>query len=111
MRAVSAWRARASVGAGFVVCAFVPRKLDYHPRSIPAPYHHANVDSDEVLYYCDGDFTSRRGSGIAAGSISLHPAGFVHGPQPGSVANAAMPIRLAARNAKEKGTPIHFSGS
>ena len=72
-------------GPGFVVCAFVPRKLDYHPLSIPAPYHHANVDSDEVLYYCDGDFTSRRGSGIGAGSISLHPAGFVHGPQPGSV--------------------------
>ncbi|MCU1351005.1 MAG: homogentisate 1,2-dioxygenase [Acidimicrobiales bacterium] len=72
-------------GQGFVVCAFVPRKLDYHPRSIPAPYHHANVDSDEVLYYCDGDFTSRQGSGIAAGSISLHPAGFIHGPQPGSV--------------------------
>jgi homogentisate 1,2-dioxygenase len=72
-------------GSGFVVCAFVPRKLDYHPRSIPAPYHHANVDSDEVLYYCDGDFTSRKGSGIGPGSISLHPAGFVHGPQPGSV--------------------------
>ncbi|MGH9136449.1 MAG: homogentisate 1,2-dioxygenase [Acidimicrobiales bacterium] len=72
-------------GPGFVVCSFVPRKLDYHPRSIPAPYNHANVDSDEVLYYCEGNFTSRRGAGIGPGSISLHPAGFVHGPQPGSV--------------------------
>jgi homogentisate 1,2-dioxygenase len=70
---------------GVVVCSFVPRKLDYHPLAVPAPYNHANVDSDEVLYYCDGDFTSRRGSGIGAGSLSLHPAGFTHGPQPGSV--------------------------
>lgn len=72
-------------GPRFVVCSFVPRKLDYHPLAVPAPYNHANVDSDEVLYYCDGDFTSRKGSGIAAGSISLHPGGFTHGPQPGSV--------------------------
>ena len=72
-------------GPRFVVCSFVPRKLDYHPLAVPAPYNHANVDSDEVLYYCDGDFTSRKGSGIGAGSISLHPGGFTHGPQPGSV--------------------------
>jgi homogentisate 1,2-dioxygenase len=72
-------------GPHFVVCSFVPRKLDYHPLSVPSPYNHANVDCDEVLYYCDGDFTSRKGAGIAAGSITLHPAGFVHGPQPGSV--------------------------
>jgi homogentisate 1,2-dioxygenase len=72
-------------GPRFVVCSFVPRKLDYHPLAVPSPYNHANVDSDEVLYYCDGDFTSRKGAGIAAGSISLHPAGFTHGPQPGSV--------------------------
>jgi homogentisate 1,2-dioxygenase len=72
-------------GPGFVVCSFVPRKLDYHPRAVPTPYNHANVDSDEVLYYCAGDFTSRKGAGIGAGSMSLHPAGFVHGPQPGSV--------------------------
>jgi homogentisate 1,2-dioxygenase len=72
-------------GPRFVVCSFVPRKLDYHPLAVPAPYNHANVDSDEVLYYCDGDFTSRQGSGIGAGSISLHPGGFTHGPQPGSV--------------------------
>ena len=72
-------------GPRFVVCSFVPRKLDYHPSAVPVPYNHANVDSDEVLYYCEGNFTSRSGAGIEAGSLSLHPAGFVHGPQPGSV--------------------------
>jgi homogentisate 1,2-dioxygenase len=72
-------------GPAFVVCSFVPRLFDYHPLSIPAPYNHANVDSDEVLFYCGGDFMSRKGAGIGMGSISLHPAGFTHGPQPGSV--------------------------
>jgi homogentisate 1,2-dioxygenase len=72
-------------GPNFVVCSFVPRLLDYHPQAVPVPYNHSNTDSDEVLYYCDGDFTSRKGSGIGVGSISLHPAGFTHGPQPGSV--------------------------
>jgi homogentisate 1,2-dioxygenase len=68
-----------------VVCSFVPRLFDYHPEAIPAPYNHANVDSDEVLFYVDGNFMSRKGSGIEAGSISLHPGGHTHGPQPGSV--------------------------
>jgi homogentisate 1,2-dioxygenase len=72
-------------GDGFVVCSFVPRPLDFDRDAVPIPYHHANVDSDEVLFYADGDFTSRHGSGIAAGSLTIHPAGFVHGPQPGSV--------------------------
>ncbi len=72
-------------GPSFVVCSFVPRLFDYHPLSIPAPYNHANVDSDEVLFYCGGDFMSRKGAGIEQGSITLHPAGFTHGPQPGSV--------------------------
>ena len=72
-------------GPGFVVCSFVPRLFDYHPVSIPAPYNHANVDSDEVLFYTQGDFMSRKGAGIEIGSISLHPSGFIHGPQPGSV--------------------------
>jgi homogentisate 1,2-dioxygenase len=72
-------------GPGFVVCSFVPRLLDYHPEAVPIPYTHANVDSDEVLFYVGGDFTSRAGSGIGQGSISVHPSGFVHGPQPGSV--------------------------
>jgi homogentisate 1,2-dioxygenase len=72
-------------GPGFVVCSFAPRPFDFDPTSVPVPYNHANVDSDEVLFYVDGDFMSRKGSGIEAGSISLHPAGFIHGPQPGSV--------------------------
>jgi homogentisate 1,2-dioxygenase len=72
-------------GPRFVVCSFVPRKLDYHPLAVPSPYNHANVDSDEVIYYCEGNFVSRRGAGIEPGSISLHPSGFTHGPQPGSV--------------------------
>lgn len=73
------------VGPNFVVCSFVPRKLDYHPDSIPTPYNHANVDSDEVLFYVGGEFTSRRGSGIGHGSLTLHPSGCTHGPQPGAV--------------------------
>ncbi len=72
-------------GAGFVVCSFVPRLLDFDPDAVKVPYHHANVDTDEVLFYSGGDFISRAGSGIGVGSISLHPAGFVHGPQPGSL--------------------------
>jgi len=72
-------------GRGFVVCTFAPRPFDFDPESVPVPYNHANIDSDEVLFYVDGDFMSRKGSGIEAGSISLHPAGFIHGPQPGSV--------------------------
>ena len=71
-------------GAGFVVCSFVPRPYDFGPDAVKVPYHHSNVDSDEVLFYSDGDFMSRAGSGIGVGSISLHPAGFIHGPQPGS---------------------------
>lgn len=76
-------------GPGFVVCSFVPRLFDFDPGAVKVPYHHANVDSDEVLFYSDGDFMSRRGAGISAGSITLHPAGFVHGPQPGSVEASA----------------------
>ena len=72
-------------GPNFVVCSFVPRLFDFHPEAVPVPYNHANVDSDEVLFYVGGDFMSRQGSGIGLGSISLHPAGFIHGPQPGSV--------------------------
>jgi len=72
-------------GNGFVVCSFVPRPFDFHPQAVKIPYHHANVDSDEVLFYAGGDFMSRAGSGIGVGSISYHPAGFVHGPQPGSL--------------------------
>ncbi|HVS68759.1 MAG TPA: homogentisate 1,2-dioxygenase [Mycobacteriales bacterium] len=68
-----------------VICNFVPRKVDYHPLAIPVPYFHSNVDSDEVMFYCGGDYEARKGSGIALGSVSLHPGGFTHGPQPGAV--------------------------
>ncbi|MDI1465142.1 homogentisate 1,2-dioxygenase [Catellatospora sp. KI3] len=71
-------------GPNFVICSFVPRKVDYHPLAIPVPYNHHNVDSDEVLFYTGGDYEARRGSGIAQGSLSLHPSGFTHGPQPGA---------------------------
>ena len=66
----------------FVICSFVPRMYDYHPQSIPAPYNHSNIDSDEVLYYVDGDFMSRKS--VTKGQITLHPAGIPHGPHPGT---------------------------
>ncbi|HLL65883.1 MAG TPA: homogentisate 1,2-dioxygenase domain-containing protein [Micromonosporaceae bacterium] len=71
-------------GPNFVICSFVPRKVDYHPLAVPVPYNHHNVDSDEVMFYSAGDYEARRGSGIEVGSISLHPSGFTHGPQPGA---------------------------
>jgi homogentisate 1,2-dioxygenase len=67
----------------FVVCSFCPRLFDYHPQAIPAPYNHSNIDSDEVLYYVEGDFMSRKN--VTRGMISLHPAGIPHGPHPGTV--------------------------
>ena len=72
-------------GANFVVCNFCPRKVDYHPQSIPVPYYHSNVDSDEVMFYVGGDYEARKGSGIGIGSISLHPGGHAHGPQPSAI--------------------------
>jgi homogentisate 1,2-dioxygenase len=66
----------------FVICSFCPRLYDYHPKSIPAPYNHSNIDSDEVLYYVDGDFMSR--NHVEKGYISLHPGGIPHGPHPGA---------------------------
>ncbi|MEH7748533.1 homogentisate 1,2-dioxygenase [Neobacillus drentensis] len=68
-------------GNNFVVCSFVPRLYDYHPESIPAPYYHSNVNSDELLYYVEGNFMSRKG--VQEGSITLHPGGIPHGPHPG----------------------------
>ncbi len=70
-------------GPNFVVCSFCPRKLDYHPLSIPVPYNHSNIDSDELIYYVSGDFGSRKG--IEIGSLTLHPRGIAHGPHPGTV--------------------------
>jgi homogentisate 1,2-dioxygenase len=68
---------------GYVICSFVPRLFDYHPLAIPAPYNHSNIDSDEVLYYVEGNFMSRKG--IDRGSFTLHPGGLPHGPHPGTV--------------------------
>ncbi len=70
-------------GKGYVICSFVPRLYDYHPLSVPAPYNHSNVDSDEILYYVDGDFMSRKH--VEKGMITLHPKGIPHGPHPGTV--------------------------
>jgi homogentisate 1,2-dioxygenase len=67
----------------FVICSFVPRLYDYHPEAIPAPYHHSNIDSDELLYYVDGDFMSR--NNIREGQFTLHPGGIPHGPHPGAI--------------------------
>lgn len=72
-------------GTNFVVCNFVPRKVDYHPLAIPVPYYHANVDSDEIMFYVDGDYEARKGSGIGKGSVSVHPGGHSHGPVPAAI--------------------------
>lgn len=81
-------------GHNFVICSFVPRLYDYHPQSVPAPYNHSNVDSDEVLYYVDGDFMSRKH--VERGMISLHPKGIPHGPHPGTVEKS-----IGAKETKE----------
>jgi len=81
-------------GHNFVICSFVPRLYDYHPESIPAPYNHSNVDSDEVLYYVDGDFMSRKH--VEKGMITLHPKGIPHGPHPGTVEKS-----IGAKETKE----------
>ena len=72
-------------GHNFVICNFLPRKVDYHPLAVPVPYYHSNVDSDEVMFYVGGDYEARKGSGIGIGSISLHPGGYAHGPQPAAI--------------------------
>lgn len=72
-------------GWNFVICNFLPRKVDYHDLAIPVPYYHSNVDSDEVMFYVGGDYEARKGSGIGIGSISLHPGGHAHGPQPSAI--------------------------
>jgi len=78
----------------FVVCSFVPRMYDYHPLAVPAPYNHSNIDSDELLYYVDGDFMSRKH--VTRGMITLHPAGIPHGPHPGAVEKS-----IGAKETKE----------
>jgi len=81
-------------GHNFVVCSFCPRLFDYHPQAIPAPYNHSNIDSDEVLYYVDGDFMSRKH--VTRGMITLHPGGIPHGPHPGAVEKS-----IGAKETKE----------
>ncbi len=78
----------------FVVCSFCPRLFDYHPEAIPAPYNHSNIDSDELLYYVDGDFMSRKN--VTKGMLTLHPAGIPHGPHPGTVEKS-----IGAKETKE----------
>lgn len=70
-------------GKDMVICSFVPRMYDYHPQAIPAPYHHSNIDSDELLYYVDGEFMSRKN--VTKGMLTLHPSGIPHGPHPGAI--------------------------
>ena len=81
-------------GRGYVTCAFVPRLYDYHPQAIPAPYNHINIDSDEVLYYVDGEFMSRKH--VEKGQFTLHPIGIPHGPHPGAVEKS-----IGAKETKE----------
>jgi homogentisate 1,2-dioxygenase len=81
-------------GKNFVVCSFVPRLFDYHPLAIPAPYNHSNIDSDELLYYVDGDFMSRKN--VTKGMLTLHPGGIPHGPHPGTVEKS-----IGAKETKE----------
>ena len=103
----------------FVVCSFVPRKFDYHPLAIPAPYNHSNINSDEVIYYVAGNFMSRRGVGIS--SFTLHPAGIPHGPHPGTVeasigkeateelavmVDTFHPLRITRQAAGPRGRPL-----
>jgi homogentisate 1,2-dioxygenase len=81
-------------GSNYVVCSFCPRLFDYHPQAVPAPYNHSNIDSDEVLYYVDGDFMSRKH--VTRGMITLHPGGIPHGPHPGAVEKS-----IGAKETKE----------
>lgn len=81
-------------GHNFVVCSFCPRLFDYHPQAVPAPYNHSNIDSDELLYYVDGDFMSRKN--VTRGMITLHPGGIPHGPHPGAVEKS-----IGAKETKE----------
>ncbi len=75
-------------GPNFVICSFCPRPLDFDTEAVPIPYNHHNVDSDEMMFYAGGDYSARKGSGVGIGSITLHPSGFTHGPQPGAVEGA-----------------------
>ena len=93
---------------GYVICSFVPRLFDYHPEAIPAPYNHANVNSDEVLYYWDGDFMSRKGVGQF--DITLHPSGMPHGPHPGTTeASIGKPATAETAVMMDTFRPLHVA--
>ena len=95
-------------GHNFVVCNFLPRKVDYHELAIPVPYYHSNVDSDEVMFYVGGDYEARKGSGIGLGSISLHPGGHAHGPQP--VGDRGLARRGVLRGVRGHGRHLRPAG-
>jgi homogentisate 1,2-dioxygenase len=93
-------------GPGFVICSFCPRPLDFHDDAVPIPYNHHNVDSDEMMFYVGGDYSARKGSGIGVGSISLHPAGFTHGPQPGAAEAAVAGLKSGKTTTDEMAVMI-----
>ncbi|WP_131740820.1 homogentisate 1,2-dioxygenase [Actinomadura roseirufa] len=93
-------------GPGFVVCSFCPRPLDFDDEAVPIPYNHHNVDSDEMMFYVAGDYSARKGSGIGIGSITLHPSGFTHGPQPGAVEAVIDAVRRGAATTTETAVMI-----
>ena len=93
-------------GPNFVVCSFCPRPLDFDPQSVPIPYNHHNVDSDEVLFYVGGDYSARKGSGVGIGSITLHPSGFTHGPTPGAAEAAIKGMRAGRTTTDETAVMI-----
>ncbi len=88
-------------GPNFVICSFCPRPLDFDPRSVPIPYNHHNVDSDELMFYVAGDYSARAGSGVGIGSVTLHPSGFTHGPTPGAV-EAVIEAMAAGRTSTDE---------
>ncbi|MEU6036339.1 homogentisate 1,2-dioxygenase [Actinomadura sp. NPDC047616] len=93
-------------GTGFVICSFCPRPLDFDEHAVPIPYNHHNVDSDEMMFYVGGDYSARKGSGIGIGSISLHPSGFTHGPQPGAVEAVVEAVRQGHTTTSETAVMI-----
>ncbi len=93
-------------GPNFVICSFCPRPLDFDDGAVPIPYNHHNVDSDEMMYYVAGDYSARKGSGVGIGSITLHPSGFTHGPQPGAVEAAVRGLQEGRTSTDETAVMI-----
>ena len=93
-------------GPNFVICSFCPRPLDFDDGAVPIPYNHHNVDSDEMMYYVAGDYSARKGSGVGIGSITLHPSGCTHGPQPGAVEAAVRGLQEGRTSTDETAVMI-----